>query len=107
MDTLFEKIKEGKRQKEIRGGFMGGRPPMGYRAVRGSGRLEIEESEVRIVKEVFRLREKSYSMPKIATFLNNKGIQTRNGKEFKPMTISRIIKNEHFYRGEMEAPSIL
>lgn len=95
-----------KRKKEI-GGWLGGTPPIGYKSIVGSGRLEIKESEVSIVKMVFELRENGDTMQMIADKLNEKGFRTRKNKCFYPTTVQRIIKHKDWYVGQGEAPSIL
>lgn len=105
--AIVERMQGARQRKQASGGYVGGNPPMGYRSVTGSGRLEIKEKEVPIVKQVFALREIGLSMQKIADELNNLGFKTRKDRPFKAMTVSRIIKNKKMYLGETQAPGII
>lgn len=105
--NAVSRMKEGRKRKADKGGFLGGTPPQGYRAVIGTGRLAVNEDEVPVVKEVFKLREQGLSMNKIATRLNDLGFTTRKGLKFYSQTVQRIIKHEKLYRGDYEDPAIL
>lgn len=105
--AIVERMQGARKRKKAAGGFIGGTAPMGYRAVLGSGKLEIEEREIPIVKEVFLLREKGLSMDKIAEKLNERGYTTRKNKNFYATTVSRILKYKDWYEGKCQAPSIL
>lgn len=102
-----ERMQQARKRKKEKGGFLGGTPPIGYRSVIGSGRLEIEESEVPIVRMVFQLRENGATMQVISDRLNEKGFKTRKNKEFYPTTVQRMIKQKEWYQGKGEAPAIL
>lgn len=102
-----KRMQDGRKRKKEKGGFIGGTPPMGYRAVMGSGKLEIEEKEVPIVREVFSLREGGLTMDKIAEELNESGFKTRKEGLFYATTVQRILKNKDWYEGKGEAPPII
>lgn len=104
---IVERMQTARVNKKQKGGFIGGMPPFGYRSVPASGKLFINEDEVPVVQEVFRLREKKLSMEKIAIQLNKLGYRTRKGMEFKGMTVQRMVKHRDMYLGKMEAPAIL
>lgn len=105
--AIVDRLQGARQRKKAKGGFIGGTPPQGYTAVMGTGRLIINEDEVPVVKEVFKLREQGLSMNKIATKLNDMGFTTRKGLKFYSQTVQRIIKHEKLYRGEYEDPGIL
>ncbi|MGR5906292.1 recombinase family protein [Bacillus paranthracis] len=46
-------------------------------------------------------------MQGVADKLNEYGFKTRQGREFKAMTVQRMLKNEGLYKGEGEAPQLL
>lgn len=67
--------------------------PYGWRCDDGDNLHKCgKESEV--VKEIFSLRDDGMSLHAIANRLNDNGERTRNGSEFKPTTILRILKYE-------------
>lgn len=79
------------------GGYAGGKPPLGYRAVNGI--LEIVPEEATIVERVFALRAEGKTMQAIADDLNQNGFRSKKGKEFKHSAIQTILNNEETYRG--------
>jgi len=102
-----ERMQQARKRKAEKGGWLGGTPPMGYRSIKGTGLLEVEEAEVPIVQYAFQLRENGATMQTIADKLNAKGYQTRKKKAFLPPTVQRILKYKEWYQGKAEAPSIL
>ena len=79
------------------GGYAGGKPPLGYRAV--NGKLEIVPEEAEIVKKVFELKANGTTLQGIADTLNAMGYRSKKGNEFKHSAIQTIIANESTYRG--------
>src|SRR5690606_1097807 len=75
--SAVQRMQDGKRRKAEKGGWLGGTPPIGYKPMIGTGHLAIEESEIRIVKDVFEWREQGETMQEIADRLNEKGYKTR------------------------------
>ncbi len=106
-NNSVERMQNARKRKKADGGFIGGTPPMGYRAIMGTGNLIVAEGEVPIVQDVFMFREKGMSMEKIAEELNKKGHSTRKHKKFYATTVQRILKYEDWYSGKGQAPSIL
>lgn len=79
------------------GGYAGGKPPLGYKAV--NGKLEIVPEEAEIVRKVFEMRANHMTMQAIADSLNEMGYRSKKGKEFKHSSIQTILANEDTYRG--------
>lgn len=79
------------------GGYAGGKPPLGYKAV--NGKLEIVPEEAEIVRKVFEMRANHMTMQAIADRLNEMGYRSKKGKEFKHSSIQTILANEDTYRG--------
>ncbi|NRD76213.1 recombinase family protein [Bacillus sp. BRMEA1] len=105
--AIVERMQEGRRRKQQKGGFLGGTPPVGYKSIIGTGKLAIEPSEVPIIETVFLLKEEGLSMDKIAEELNKKGFVTRKNKQFHATTVQRILKYKIWYEGKGEAPAII
>lgn len=87
----------GRAKKAAQGGYSGGRPPYGYKPVKG--RLVIDEDEATLVREIFALRNGGATFDAIASKLNKKDMKTRGGKPWGICTIRFMIDNEKFYRG--------
>ena len=105
MDVLVRKELEsepvrsatGRIRKANRGGYIGGRAPMGYRVE--DGRLTVNPDEVPAV--LFIMEEKHRGGTKLGTVekLNAQGYKTRKGGPFQISTVQGIWNNEQFYRG--------
>lgn len=82
------------------GYWTGGNPPYGYRNhPEMSNMLQINPKEAEVVKEIYRLyTSEGYGMLKIAGILNEKGIKTRTGREWRAEGIRKILRNT-IYKG--------
>ncbi|HHB1889154.1 TPA: recombinase family protein [Bacillus cereus] len=104
---IVNRLQGARQLKQKKGGFIGGTPPLGYISAEGSGTLFINEDEVPIVQRIFDLRSQGLTMQRIADELNTEGFKTRQGRDFKPMTVQRVLKNEDLYRGKGLVPKLL
>lgn len=96
-DNITKRTSGGRRQKALRGGYSGGRAPMGYKIE--DGRLVINDEEVPVVKFIFDEKAAGGTMLGTVKKLNEAGYKTRNGKEFVISTVQSIWNNENTYRG--------
>lgn len=87
----------GRVAKAKEGGYAGGKPPIGYKAV--NGELVIVPEEAEIVRLVFALREKGETLMGIADELNSRGYTTKKGGKFLHSAVQTILANESTYRG--------
>lgn len=78
----------GKAAKVAKGGYGGGRPAYGQRAVNGA--LVEDESEAAVVNMVTELRRKDASYREIIGALADAGLTTRAGGEWNPNQVRRI-----------------
>ena len=91
----------GREAKAKKGGYAGGKPPIGYRA--DNGNLVIVPEEAEIVRLVFKLRrECDMTLMEIADELNKQGYKTKKGYDFRHSAIQVILKNEEIYRGNYQ-----
>ena len=97
-DNINKRTSAGRAVKASRGGYSGGRPPMGYKVE--NGKLVINEEEAEIVRYVYELRRSGTTMRDIVDRLGIAGYRTRNGKAFVLSTVQSILNNERLYRGE-------
>ena len=79
------------------GGYAGGKPPLGYKAV--DGQLVIVPEEAEIVRMVFLLREDGKTLQGIADELNKLGYRSKKGNAFKHSAIQTILNNVDTYLG--------
>ena len=96
--NIMKRTMGGRRIKADRGGYSGGRAPMGYKVE--NGKLVINEDEAPVVRFVFSCKAKGMNMLHTMYALNREGFKTRNGKEFVISTVQSIWNNERTYRGE-------
>lgn len=88
---------KGRAVKATRGGYAGGRPPLGYKVV--DNELIIDEDEAEIVKVIFKMKDDNCSFGFIANSLNKNNIKTKSGKEWTMAQIYYVCRNRKFYQG--------
>ena len=88
---------DGRKRKAMKGQYIGGNAPMGYKVV--DGRLLVNEAEVPTV--LFIMEEKHAGRTKVGTVekLNAGGYRNRRGGKFTIGTVQGIWNNEEFYKG--------
>lgn len=91
------KTSNGRIDKAVRGAYIGGRTPYGYKVQ--DGKLVVNPEEVPVVE--FILTEKRLGRTKKGTMekLNALGYKTRGGKPFVISTVQSVWNNEMFYKG--------
>lgn len=87
----------GKEAKATKGGYAGGKPPLGYKSV--NGELVVVEEEAEIVRLIYKLRKDGMTMVNIAEELNRRGLKTKQGNEFRHSAIQGILNNKEMYQG--------
>lgn len=99
--VITERMTEGRRQKAKKGGYAGGRPPIGYQAGDHTKALEIESEGAKTVRMILQLKEEqpSLTLQELANTINNRGRRTAQGKRFHSMQIKRILDRKAFYGG--------
>lgn len=97
-DNITKRTSGGRRIKASKGGYSGGKPPMGYKV--SDGRLVINEDEAAVVRMIFERRQAGHTMLSIVDEVNKAGYRTRSGKEFWISSVQSILNNERTYRGE-------
>jgi site-specific DNA recombinase len=97
-DNINKRTSSGRRAKASKGGYSGGRAPMGYKVL--DKRLVINPEEAEIVKFIFKRKFEGKTMLSTVDALNEAGYKTRNGKAFVISTVQSIWNNERTYRGE-------
>jgi len=95
------KMKRGRVQKAKGGGYSGGGVPYGYKAIRGSKVLSIEDKEAEAVRRVFELRYYCpwLTLAEIAESLDLEWYTGKQWKKFNPMLVKLILDKEKFYKG--------
>ena len=82
------RLRSGKQRKEAAGGYIGGAPPLGFRAESGS--LVPDENETRIRQRVLALRAHGESLRQICEVLSAEGLQPKRGGRWHPETVRKI-----------------
>ena len=79
----------GKARKRQTGGYIGGQPPYGFRAIGHDLVPNLEEQ--REVQRMRRWRREGKSLREIATRLNDEGVPARRGR-WHPQTVARVLE---------------
>lgn len=96
-DNINKRTSAGRKVKAEKGGYSGGRAPMGYKVQ--DGNLVIVPEEAEVVKKIFEWRDEGVVMLEIVDRLNENGYQTRNGRSFVISTVQSILNNRKTYEG--------
>lgn len=96
-DAITKRTSGGRAVKSAKGGYSGGRSPMGYKVF--GGQLVINEEEAPLVRRIFELREQGKSMQAISDQVNSEGFKGRKGGKVTNSTICSIINNRKTYEG--------
>lgn len=84
--------------KKSKGHKLGGSVPYGYDTKENSeGTLVLikNDLEQKVIQSIKRYKAKGLSLGAIAKRLNERGITTKNGKEFQSMQVKRILEYKH------------
>ena len=96
-NNINKRTSAGRKVKAAKGGYSGGRAPMGYRVENKT--LVINPDEASAVLRCFELRDSGVVMLEIVDTLNKEGFKTRNGKPFVISTVQSILNNRKTYEG--------
>ena len=86
---IAQRLTAARRVKKERGGYAGGKPRYGMRAV--GGNLEPNESELEVVRVIRELRRQRKSLRKIGAELDRRGIPSRQGKQWSAAAVNAIL----------------
>lgn len=91
---LSQKVKRGLKESRIKGLFTGGSIPYGYKVI--NQKPMIEESQSKIIIEMFEDYLSGMRLKDIVDKLVKAGIKNANGKSFTINSVSRILRNENY-----------
>ncbi|PHB23112.1 hypothetical protein COE80_19560 [Bacillus pseudomycoides] len=93
-----KRLVRGKDASARKGNWAAGRVPLGYKYNRDTKKLDLEESEARIVREIYKLYLEGEGIREIAIKLNKAGYRSKTSKLFGNKGIWDILKNP-IYKG--------
>ncbi|ADK07999.1 TPA: recombinase family protein [Bacillus cereus biovar anthracis] len=96
-ESIVENVKMGMKQRAREGKWNGG-IVLGYNTVKidkteNKTKLEVEEKEAYIVKEIFKLYAEGRGLKAITNLVNKLGYRTKRGNFFTPIAIRTILLN--------------
>ena len=97
-DKIKGRLRGGALAKAREGKYAGGRPPYGY-TTSPKKTLIPDVAKVDVIRKVFSLSSRKYSLSEIADELNGQGWVTTTGKPWRKQAVDRILKDKLFYRG--------
>jgi site-specific DNA recombinase len=98
---IIERVIAGMERKAKEGQFCGGHVPVGYRALKGEGRLVVVDDEAPIVGRIFDLYVREHlGSHAIAAVLNEAGHRTRAGRSWSFKGVLTLLRNRT-YLGEV------
>ena len=96
-NSITKRTSSGRKIKAAKGGYSGGKAPMGYKVQ--NGELVINEEEAKVVRRVFELRDSGKVLLNIVDILNNEGYVNRSGGKFAVSSVQGIVNNRKTYEG--------
>lgn len=92
--TAWERLELGRRAKAARGGYAGhGTPAFGQQSIRGE--LVDAPEEAEIIELIRRHHRSGKSLQKIADWLNQQGYTTKRGRQWKRISVKRVLDRLH------------
>lgn len=95
--NITKRTSGGRRIKAAKGGYSGGRPPYGYRSIRGA--LAINEDEADNVRRIFEVKDSGGTYKAICEEFNSQGKTNRSGTKFSISTVQVVYENRKVYEG--------
>ena len=89
---VVARMRAGRELKASRGGYAGGRPPYGYRAV--GEQLVTDREEQLVLATMRRLRRRGRSYREISSHLTDSGVPSRTGRPWQPAVVARIMRRD-------------
>lgn len=101
------KLGRGRRKKAEQGGRRR-RSPFGYKVIKGSKLLMVDDRKAEIVRRLFKLKQQNphWIFAQYAEQLNKEGYTTDQGKRFTKVQVKRIFDHEPIYQGTYSYGSI-
>lgn len=89
-DTIRERCTNGQKAKKQAGGYAGGQPPYGMKAV--GGQLVPDEEDLAIMDLIRRHHKSGKSYYAVAKYLNANGYKTKNSKQWAGNTVRNVLE---------------
>ncbi|MCI9449148.1 MAG: recombinase family protein [Clostridiales bacterium] len=114
-ETIAERIKDNMHELAKSGRWLGGTTPTGYKSTQIVGsvtvdgkerkayKLDIVKAEAELVKGIFEKFLETNSLTKTETYLLQKHIKTKNGKDFTRFSIRSILANPVYMIADAQA----
>lgn len=92
---LSQKVKRGMRENVLKGKSIGGNIALGYKIGKDK-RFEIDEDSASIVRRIFAEYDQGKTFAEICRDLNEAGYTTKQGKQYRNSTLTRILANRKY-----------
>ena len=95
-DTISERTIRGMDESARQGNYSkGGRPPLGYRKNKGTGKLEIVENEAVVIRDIFnKISNNDFTMLSLSHFYNDNKVLNTHWYQSK---VQKILQNPLYY----------
>ena len=115
-EIISERTRDKMGAARKKGKWLGGKPPLGYDINKETGKLSVNPHEAEIIKTIYDLYLKGYSLKLVAQMLNDKGWRTKSyttkdgkkssGNLFQNTTLNHMLRNPLYigkvsYAGEI------
>ena len=98
-DLISERTKAALAERGRQEGYRGGRVPFGY-WLENDESVSVVKEDASIVRKIFTLRRKGWTLRKIASHLTDRKVKTpRGGQRWYASSLKAILDNDEAYRG--------
>lgn len=91
---LSQKVARGRKESLMKGKHVGGAIIFGYDKI--GSEIVINDTEAKIVKEIFERYKNGEKMQQIINWLKSMGIKTKKGKDFTFDAIAKMLRNKKY-----------
>ena len=95
--TIISRLCEGKKDRALIDGEIGGVLPYGYWRV--NKKVEINDKQAEVIRYVYYKKSQNYTLKKIAQMLDKKDIKPSKGEKWNPSSIRKILMKKDIYLG--------
>lgn len=106
-NMIKARLSGGRLAKARKGGYAGGRAPVGFLAEKGRKTLEVDPEKATAIRRVFELKAQGLTLRQIASNLNNEGFTTAMGTQWRPPQVKRVLDRQKMYSGGYQYAGVL
>lgn len=98
-NMIKARLSGGRLAKARKGGYAGGRAPIGFLAEKGRKTLEVDPAKAATIRRLFDLKGQGLTLRQIAGQLNDEDLTTAEGARWQAAQVKRVLDRRSVYSG--------